>query len=264
MFDTRSSGVTAMNIQVPASSGNAALQNAPHQETDGAKSGFKISAGSSSTAGKQNKPYCYRCFTKGHAITVCSTVLCCDICDSDEHHTKACPYSKGAKPTAIPCGYAVDGLGFYYIPYNGKQKDTSDSKSAMVKVSEGSLTVSQFTAELQRLLPGTHKWILEVVGENTFVTSFPSEADLQRMIIWGPVEAKCTKAKMEFSERKDADEWKYAIPKVWIQFRGLSKELRDFPTIWAIGSILGATRKVDMKFTITFRKGKTPGGSAES
>ncbi|WVZ93110.1 hypothetical protein U9M48_039117 [Paspalum notatum var. saurae] len=54
---------------------------------------------------------------------------------------------------------------------------------------------------------------------------------------------------MEFSEKKDVDEWKYAIPKVWIQFRGLSKELRDFPIIWAIGSILGATRKVDMKFT---------------
>ncbi|WVZ93111.1 hypothetical protein U9M48_039117 [Paspalum notatum var. saurae] len=51
MFDTRSSGATAMNIQAPASSEKAAVHNAQQQETDGAKTGFKISAGSSSTAG---------------------------------------------------------------------------------------------------------------------------------------------------------------------------------------------------------------------
>jgi len=54
---------------------------------------------------------------------------------------------------------------------------------------------------------------------------------------------------MEISEKKDAEECKYEIPKSWIQFRGLSKELRKFPIIWAIGSILGVTQNVDMKFT---------------
>ncbi|WVZ93108.1 hypothetical protein U9M48_039117 [Paspalum notatum var. saurae] len=55
MFDTRSSGATAMNIQAPASSEKAAVHNAQQQETDGAKTGFKISAGSSSTAGASLK-----------------------------------------------------------------------------------------------------------------------------------------------------------------------------------------------------------------
>ena len=47
---------------------------------------------------------------------------------------KLCPLTKGAKPTAIPCGYAVDGLGFYYIPFTGKQKEKTESNDAMVKV----------------------------------------------------------------------------------------------------------------------------------
>ena len=32
---------------------------------------------------------------------------------------------------------------------------------------------------------------------------------------------------MEISEKKDEEEWKYEILKVWTQFRGLSKELQD-------------------------------------
>ncbi|WVZ93689.1 hypothetical protein U9M48_039650 [Paspalum notatum var. saurae] len=205
---------------------------------------------------KTSKPYCYRCFTKGHVISVFTTVLCCDMCDENDHATKACPYAKGAKPTATPCGYAVDGLGFYYIPFTGKQTETLDSKAALVKVSEGSLTVAQATVELERLLPGQHNWVLEIIDEKTFATTFPSEADLQRMILWGPVEAKSAKARMEISERKNVEEWKYEIPKTWIQFRGLSKELRDFPIIWAIGSIFGVTRNVDMKFTKKFGRSR--------
>jgi hypothetical protein len=52
----------------------------------------------------KGKPYCYRCLTKGHVNTECTTTISCGMCDSDNHVTKACPYEKGAKPTAILCG----------------------------------------------------------------------------------------------------------------------------------------------------------------
>ncbi|KAJ1275894.1 hypothetical protein BS78_05G171000 [Paspalum vaginatum] len=191
---------------------------------------------SSKGCGKKN-PYCYRCFTKGHVASVCTTVLCCEICDSDEHVTKACPWMKGAKPTAIPCGYAVDGLGFYFIPHTEKHVPKSDSRTALVKVIEGSLTAVQVTVELERILPGNWTWTLEEINEKTFMTTFPSNVELQRLILWGPLEAKNAKGKLEISEGKDADVWKYEIPKSWIQFRGLPKELREFPIIGAIGSI---------------------------
>uniref|UniRef100_K3YN77 CCHC-type domain-containing protein n=1 Tax=Setaria italica TaxID=4555 RepID=K3YN77_SETIT len=196
------------------------------------------------TKGK-GKPYCYRCLTKGHVNIECTTVIRCDMCYSDNHVAKACPYQKGAKPTASLCGYAVEGLGFYYIPYAGKQKAQSENKVAMVKVTEGSITVTQVTVELDYLLPsykGT--WTVVEKGKNQFRTTFPSSDELQRMVLWGPVQAKTIQATMEIEESNDTKEYKYEIPKVWIQVRGLSKELREFPIIWAVGSILGVTKMV--------------------
>ena len=36
---------------------------------------------------------------------------------------------------------------------------------------------------------------------------------------------------MTISEKKDAEVYKYEIPKVWVQFRGLPSDLRNFPII---------------------------------
>ncbi|KAJ1273979.1 hypothetical protein BS78_05G028000 [Paspalum vaginatum] len=216
---------------VPSGMGmSMAEQNSTPMEVD------NLTRKSSKGVGKKN-PYCYRCFTKKVMFQLA------------EHVTKTCPLMKGAKPTAIPCGYAVDGLGFYFIPHTEKHVPKSDSRSALVKVIEGSLTAAQVTVELERILPGNWKWTLEEINDKTFMTTFPSNVELQRLILWGPLEAKSSKGKLEISEGKDADVWKYEIPKSWIQFRGLPKELREFPIIWAIGSIFGVTRMVDMGFT---------------
>jgi hypothetical protein len=63
----------------------------------------------------KGKSYCYHCHTKGHTMAVCTVLLCCDICYGD-HVTKICPNMKKMNTTAIPCGYAVEGLSFYFIP----------------------------------------------------------------------------------------------------------------------------------------------------
>ncbi|CAN6175788.1 unnamed protein product [Urochloa humidicola] len=196
------------------------------------------------------KPYCYRCLTKGHINTECTTQIHCDICVTDTHVTKACPQAKAIKSTAELCGHAVDGLDFYYIPYAGKQKTQSESKAAVVKVLEGSMTVANVAVELERLLPGSSKWIVQEKEKNTFTTTFPSHAELTRMVLWGRVDTKCVKARMEIQEQVEKNIYKYEIPKCWVQFRGLSEELLDeFPIIWAVGTILGVPKMVDMKFT---------------
>lgn len=87
-------------------------------------------------------------------MTECTSIISCDICDSDNHVTKACPAMKGAKPTATLCGYAVEGLGFYYIPHSGKQKRKVEPRQAIVSVTSGDLTMAQVTVELERLVPG--------------------------------------------------------------------------------------------------------------
>jgi hypothetical protein len=63
------------------------------------------------------------------------------------------------------------------------------------------------------------------------------------------MDTKIVKGKIRFEKGAENDVFKYEIDKVWVQFRGLPKELREFPIIWAIGSILGVPRAVDTKFT---------------
>ena len=206
--------------------------------------------------GSGKPPYCYRCYTKGHKMEDCSTKLYCDICDCNEHAMERCPIYRSVQPDTkkanaftIPCGYAVEGLGFYYINSPESFKNKVESKTEMIRVSGGSLTAANVTSEMERLFPGGWRWIVEETGANTFRTVFPSRAEMQRMVEWGVLHTKFTGVTLRFEESVGGDEVKFAMPKVWVQFTGLPKELREFVTIWAIGSILGVSKAVDMKFT---------------
>ena len=99
-------------------------------------------------------------------------------------------------------------------------------------------------------------WEVKALGENTFTTNFPSTDELERMVRVGTVVAKCTVAKMDFETKSNPNVFKYEIPKVWVQFRGLPDDLLEFPIVWAVGSILGVTRKVDMKFVKAHEMGR--------
>jgi hypothetical protein len=76
------------------------------------------------------------------------------------------------------------------------------------------------------------------------------------MVNWGPMDTKSVKGKIRFEKGVENDVYKYEIDKVWVQFRGLPKEFREFPIIWAIGSILGVPRAVDTKFTKKFGRSR--------
>ena len=87
-------------------------------------SAAKLEIPKSSNKGNQkskNKPYCFRCYTKGHTINECTTLLKCDICFGD-HVKKVCPNLKCLNVSTNPCGYVVEGLGFYHIPVTEKFK----------------------------------------------------------------------------------------------------------------------------------------------
>ena len=107
----------------------------------------------------KGKPYCWRCRTKGHTIHECSIVLCCELCFGD-HVTKVCPYNKKSPATsAIPCGYAVEGLGFYFIPTAANPRVNVHETRAVVRVLEGSFSVNQLAVELEKFRPDkNHKW----------------------------------------------------------------------------------------------------------
>jgi hypothetical protein len=64
--------------------------------------------------------------------------------ESTEHVKGRCPlYKIASKLHAILCGYAVPGLGFYYIPNKASVKAKLDVKAAVIRVSDGVLTTSK-------------------------------------------------------------------------------------------------------------------------
>ena len=55
--------------------------------------------------------------------------------------------------------------------------------------------------------------------------------------------------KIQFEKGTENEVNKWEIEKVWVQFRGLPSEFKEFPIIWAVGTILGVPRAVDTIFT---------------
>ncbi|XP_021308960.1 uncharacterized protein LOC110432566 [Sorghum bicolor] len=224
---------------------------------------MNIDVPESSKGVKKNKgkPYCYRCLTKGHTLHDCLTMLCCDIC-CDDHVVKNCPNMKKTTTSALPFGYAVEGLGFYFIPaVNENPKEKVEEKLGVVRVLEGSITADLLAVELEKLLPekllpGKHKWEIEEKGVDAFTTNFPSADWLDTVVNWGPMNTKTLEGKIQFEKNKEEDVCRYEIEKVWVQFKGLPMEFREFPIIWAIASILGVPRSVDIKFTKAFGRAR--------
>jgi hypothetical protein len=113
--------------------------------------------------GSGKSPYCFRCKTKGHAIEDCHPDMFCDICESQDHFQVRCPKFRVVKGVAVPCGFAVAGLGFFHIPHESSAKQRTEARSALISVTDGVLSVENVISELQRLIPGGWVWNVEAV-----------------------------------------------------------------------------------------------------
>jgi hypothetical protein len=153
---------------------------------------------------------------KGHAIEECHAEMHCDICERRDHIRPRCPKFRVAKQAAIPCGYVVEGIGFFHIAHDAIHKHKKDDHAALIKITDGVLTIPNVILELERLIPGGWTWNVEATGNNTFKTIFPSIAELHRMVEWGVVHTKIQNAKLQIEERLVDNEVKYTLPKVWV------------------------------------------------
>lgn len=145
-----------------------------------------------------------------HTTTNCTATILCDNCGSEDHVTKACSPYKNLKFTAIPSGYAVEGLGFYNILYSGAHKGDKGEKTgtlAEIKIVEGVISTSNVEAELKRLVPREWDWNV-VDNGNVFTAKFPSRVE------WGPLVAKSAKATLSIDEKTIGDYFRFEIPNV--------------------------------------------------
>ena len=125
-----------------------------------------------------------------------------------------------------------------------------------MRVLDGSPTAVDLAVELENLMPGMKDWVVEEKGSKTFCTYFPSLDVLNCAINWGLMDLKKVKGQIRFEKEVDNEVYKYEMNKVWVQFRGLPKDLWKFSIIWAVGTILGVPCAVDMKFTDKFGRAR--------
>jgi hypothetical protein len=149
----------------------------------------------------------------------------------------------------MSCGYAVEGLKFFHVPHELLQKQCNESCSTLIRVLDEILSIHNVVSKLERLILGPWPWNVEGTGDNTFKIVFPSKSELLWMAEWGVVYTKFQDAKIKIEERMVDSEVKFVLPKVWIQFMGLPPHLWDYLILWAVGSIMGVTKDVDMEFT---------------
>jgi hypothetical protein len=116
-------------------------------------------------------------------------------------------------------------------------------------VVEGEMNALHVKAEMERLVPTKMTRVVEEIEDNKFKTVYPSKGEMQQMIEWGLVQIKDRKAMLIIEELGGGSNVKQVMRKVWVQMTKLPNELRDFLTILAIGTILGATMDTDMTFT---------------
>lgn len=169
-------------------------------------------------------------------------VLCCEICE-DEHFTSQCPLLHGPKPSATYCGLAGDRLGFFHIPYTSATKAPCKvAATALIKIVEGNLPADLVKTELARAIPVNWDWVVGEHGNNTYIVPFSCQVELQRMISMKRLRTDNNEGVMLFEEWNNEIKPKQKLQKVWVHVYGVPYEIRSFLPLWAVGSILGATR----------------------
>lgn len=123
-----------------------------------------------SKAGKKEKTY-GRCSQKGHLAADCTAQVYCVICDGNDDVNHRCHLLKEPRPVAHTVGYAVTGPGFYHIPHPPLSRK-KDSKTALVKVVGGTLSVAQVLTQLQCIISSKWKWEPVAHESDSFVESY--------------------------------------------------------------------------------------------
>ena len=172
----------------------------------------------------------------------------CAIC-SEEHFTNQCPLLRGSKPTVAYCGAAEDGMGFFQIQTarNSQIVDNHQkSVAALITVEAGDVSAPLLQAELARIIPVRWEWEVQQQGDKSFVVPFPSKDELERIIAIRNITTKNKEGTIIFEEFVDDVQPIKVLEQVWVTVTKVPRILRSFMPLWAVGSIIGATQKVDM------------------
>jgi hypothetical protein len=139
---------------------------------------------------------------------------------------------------------------FFQIPVFGAKGTTpsKDTTTAFITVKKGAVSPNLIRSEMARLIPVRWQWTVQAHSDG-FVVPFPSIVELQRMVAVKYVHTAGGEGIMLIQQLDQNIEPVQMLLKAWINVYGVPFEIRSFLPLWAIGSILGSTQKVDLRYT---------------
>jgi hypothetical protein len=147
------------------------------------------------------------------------------------------------------CGAADDGAGFFQIQAAQHHQivDTVQSAAvARITVERGQISAQRLQTELARIIPLEWTWDVQVLGNQSYAVPFPSKEELDRMVQISSVNTRDKDATFLIEEFVDDVEVVRLLNRVWVTVTKVPRVLRSFLQLWAVGSIVGATQRVDM------------------
>lgn len=177
-----------------------------------------------------------------------SIKLDCTIC-TEEHYTNQCPLLRGPKPTIAFCGAADDGMGFFQIQAartNHIASLAQSSVAALITVDAGVISAQLLQSELSRIIPVRWEWEVQELDATSFVVPFPSKEELDRMTAIRTITMRNKEATIIFEEFIDDVQPIKVLEQAWVTVTKVPRVLRSFLPLWAVGTMIGATQKVDM------------------
>ncbi|KAM0909356.1 hypothetical protein ACQ4PT_014862 [Festuca glaucescens] len=202
-------------------------------------------------AKKADKNPCFRCKQPGHQIDTC-TVPVCDICESTNHISSACPLLQAPKPSVTMYGYAIEQLMFFEIPTGGAYKPKVDNvKLVKVTVEGDPMSIPEIAECLRRIVPVENfQWEIYNFQNNVFRVKFPNKSEAQRMKAFRTYPVPDRASDLIFEDWSALEDPLYMLPEVWLRVRGIPANVRtDFLSLWAVGTLFGKTKEVDMVHT---------------
>ncbi|KAM0845740.1 hypothetical protein ACQ4PT_056147 [Festuca glaucescens] len=194
-------------------------------------------------AKKADKNPCFRCKQPGHQIDTCTAPVC-DICESPNHISSACPLLQAPKPSVTMYGYAIEQLMFFELPTGGTYKPNVDNvKLVKVTVEGDPMSIPEIAECLRRIVPVENfQWEIYNFQNNVFRVKFPNKSEAQRMKTFRTYPVPDRASDLIFEDWSALEDPLYMLPEVWLRVRGIPADVRtDFLSLWAVGTLFGKT-----------------------
>jgi hypothetical protein len=149
-------------------------------------------------------------------------------------------------------GLAHEELMFWDVPMSDAVKPRiENTRMGRVTVSGGQLSIQEIIVQLQWIVPEeSYQWEVVQVEDNVYRVNFPSKMDLVRVQHFGRFNVPNSEIFMTFDFWKRSVDPIWRADDVWVRVYDIpTPVLDDFLALWALGTLFGKTRDIDMVFT---------------